>query len=482
MKEFYLKSQFDLPLSDLFQWHIRDGAFERLNPPWSPLYIVSKKGSIDNRGIVIVKKPIIKDIGIRWKIRHGDYIRNKTFKDAQIEGIFSFWEHQHNFSEDMTTSIIEDKIKYSLPLGPIGNIFSSLVDNNLENIFKYRHRITKIDTYTHLKVKDSNINKILISGSSGFIGSALIPFLTTGGYNVTRMLRNKPNFEYDIAKRIYMNRDRNIEHFSNNINSTDRSSNPDTNNHFDAVINLNGESIFGLWNKNKKQKIFDSRVKFTRFLCNNLVKMDKPPKVLISASAIGIYGNDHELIFDEFYESNRNENKDFLSNICSQWEEATDLAKSAGIRVVNLRTGIVLGASGGFVKLYTKMNRLKINMKITKSENWLSWIALDDLLRVILFCVCNNNIYGPLNAVSPNNTSLNDLLKTLGKIWNTKIDFKVSRKTVERILGEMSQYTIFADNKVIPQKLISNNFNFIFKDLEKAMRHTLGKLNTTELE
>jgi uncharacterized protein len=171
-----------------------------------------------------------------------------------------------------------------------------------------------------------------------------------------------------------------------------------------------------------------------------------------------------------------------FSQIYAQWEEATDLAKSAGIRVVNLRTGIILGASGGFVKLYTKLNRLKINMKITKSENSLSWIALDDLLRVILFCVCDNNIYGPLNAVSPNNTTLNDLIKTFGKIWNTKIDFKASRKMLEKILGEMSQYTIFADNKVIPQKLISNNFNFIFKDLEIAMRHTLGKLNTTELE
>jgi uncharacterized protein len=103
-------------------------------------------------------------------------------------------------------------------------------------------------------------------------------------------------------------------------------------------------------------------------------------------------------------------------------------------------------------------------------------------LRVILFCICNDNIHGPLNAVSPDYTSLNDLLKTLGKLWNTKIDFKISRKMLEEILGEMSQYTIFADNKVIPQKLISNNFNFIFKDLETAMRHTLGKLNTPELE
>ena len=144
---------------------------------------------------------------------------------------------------------------------------------------------------------------------------------------------------------------------------------------FDAVINLNGESIFGLWSKDKKQKIIDSRVKFTQSLCKNLGKWDKPPKVLISASAIGIYGNDNHRTFndiDENYENDKKNNRnDFLSQICSQWEEATDIVESAGIRVVNLRTGIVLGASGGIVKLLMNINRLKINMLID-SNNWLS--------------------------------------------------------------------------------------------------------------
>ena len=469
MKLFTIKSKFDLPLSCLFQWHLRNGAFERLNPPWRPLYIISKKGSIDNEGIVIVKMPIIKDFGIKWKIKHKYYIDNKSFTDVQIKGFFHHWEHQHNFLDSNTKSILEDSIKYSLPLGQIGNIFSSIVDNNLTHIFKYRHRITKIDNDSHLKFNNPKINSILISGSGGFIGSALTPFLTTGGYNVTRLLRNKLPFEYDIAKRIYLNKDESLSSMDCN---------------FDAVINLNGESIFGLWSKDKKQKIIDSRVKFTQSLCKNLAKMDKPPKVLISASAIGIYGNDNYRTFDDIDENYENDKKnnrnDFLSQICSQWEEATDIAKSAGIRVVNLRTGIVLGASGGIVKLLMNINRLKINMLID-SNTWLSWIALDDLLRLILFCICNNNIYGPVNAVSPNHVKYDDFTKTLGAVWKTRINFKIPRQIIKKILGEMSQYTIFADNKVIPSKLLLNNFDFIFNDLESALRHTLGKFNSPEI-
>ena len=174
---------------------------------------------------------------------------------------------------------------------------------------------------------------------------------------------------------------------------------PNLDGKFDAVVNLNGDNIFGLWTKDKRQRIFDSRVKSTQSLCKNLSQMDKPPKVLVSASAIGIYGNDHDQTFSDTDECRRNDG-DFLSHVCHKWEEATDMAKSAGIRVVNLRTGIVLGSSGGVLEKLMPLNRLKTNVTINR-DNWLSWISLDDLLRVILFCICNDDISGPVNAVSP---------------------------------------------------------------------------------
>ncbi len=413
MNTFTLRSEFGLPLSTLFEWHLREGAFERLNPPWQPLSIISKKGSIEDGGIVTIKLPIIGNHGIKWKVKHADYTKEKSFKDVQTKGLFSHWEHQHNFFEFENKSVLEDKITYNLPLGSIGKTFSPIVDNKLTSMFRYRHRITKMDLDIHQKFENSKINNILISGSSGFIGSAMVPFLTTGGYIVKRLLRSRSLLlspsNYDIAKRINIDFSDTESHLDDEVDDTAT-----------AVINLNGENIFGLWNSDKKQRIFDSRVKSTLYLCKNLSKLDKPPKVLISASAIGIYGNNHEQIFSDTEEYDKNSN-DFLSRVCYEWEEATDIAKSAGIRVVNLRTGIVLGSAGGILKKLMIINRLKANIIINRN-NWLSWISLDDLLRVILFCICNNDISGPVNAVSPNHVKYGELMNILGKIWNTRMN------------------------------------------------------------
>ncbi len=439
------------------------------------LYITSKKGSIDNGGIVTVKLPFIRYIGVKWKVKHNDYVKYKSFTDTQIKGLFSHWEHQHNFFDFGNNSALEDKIEYDAKLGPLKRVFSRIIDENLKSMFQYRHRITKMDIDFHQSFKNPKIQKILISGSNGFIGSALIPFLTTGGYDVSRLLRNnnhKPvsDGQYDIAKRIYLYPSETLQYRVNGK--------------FDAVINLNGDNIFGLWSKAKKKKIFDSRVNFTRSLCTKLAELDKPPKVLISASAIGIYGNNDkngDNVFDDTDEfringdSNNLEDHDYLSYICSKWEEATDVAKNAGIRVVNLRTGIVLGTSGGILKKMVVLNRLKTNIKFNH-DNWLSWISLDDLLRIILFCMCNDNISGPVNAVSRNSVQFPQFMKILEKIWETKLNIRIPPKMIKTLLGEMSRYTILSDIKSTPGKLITNGFDFVFDDLESALRHTLGKV------
>jgi uncharacterized protein len=229
--------------------------------------------------------------------------------------------------------------------------------------------------------------------------------------------------------------------------------------------------------KAKKQKVFESRVKLTQNLCKKVSEMDKPPKILISASAIGIYGNDDNIIFSDTNElnENENENNDFLSYVCTEWEKATELAKNAGIRVVNLRTGIVLGASGGILKKLMILNKLKTNVRLDR-DNWLSWISLDDLLRIILFCICNNDISGAVNAISPNLVKYSEFIKVLEKIWNTKLNITLSSKIIEKVLGEMSRYTILSNTKATPKKLVLNGFNFILDDLEMALRHTLGKV------
>ena len=475
MSTFTIQSKFErVPIALLFDWHTKEGAFERLNPPWRQLFITSKKGSIDNGGVVTVKLPFIKDIGIEWKVKHTGYTKHKCFTDTQVKGLFSHWEHQHNFFDFGNDSALEDKIEYDTKLGPLKRVFSRIIDDNLNSMFKYRHRITRMDIDSHQIFQNPEIKKILISGSNGFIGSALIPFLTAGGYDVSRLLRNynhKPVSDggYDVAKRVYLYPSETLQYRVNG--------------RFDAVINLNGDNILGLWSKAKKKKIFDSRVKYTRSLCTTLSELDKPPKVLISASAIGIYGNNDkndDEVFDDTNEFritsdiNNLEDRDYLSYVCSEWEEATDVAKNAGIRVVNLRTGIVLGSSGGILKKMMVLNRLKTNVSFNH-DNWLSWVSLDDLLRIILFCMCNDNISGPVNAVSRKGVQFQQFMNILEKVWKTKLNLKIPPKMIKTLLGEMSRYTILSDIKSTPGKLITNGFNFVFDDLESALRHTLGK-------
>ncbi|HEY6536973.1 MAG TPA: TIGR01777 family oxidoreductase [Candidatus Nitrosocosmicus sp.] len=470
MPSIKIKSDFNFPLSLLFDWHTNDGAFERLNPPWCPFYIISKKGNVENEGTVKIKLPIIRNIGIKWFVKHSNYIKNKTFSDVQTKGLFSYWEHQHNFYNINNISMLEDIVKYELPFGNLGNIFSKSLQNKLYAIFRYRHRITKMDLDAHQNFKNQLIKNVIISGSHGYIGNSLIPFLTTGGYNVTRVIRNnnlEKDYKYDIAKSIFLN----SLTTPSNLESSSQSTESDRK--FDAAINLNGENIFGIWTKNKKNKIFESRVKHTRIFCKYLVELDVPPRVLISASAIGIYGNDSEKTFSDTDNIIINKN-DFFSKLCSEWEQATDIAKSAGIRVVNLRTGIVLGSSGGILKKLTNINKIKINLKLN-NNNWLSWIALDDLLRIILFCMTNDSVEGPVNSVTTSLIKYQDFLKVLEKVWNTKLNINLNSSLLEIILGEMSKYTILSDIKASPKKLLLNGFSFNFVDLESAIRHTLGK-------
>ena len=154
MSEFTIRSKFDLPVSSLFEWHLQEGAFERLNPPWRPLYVVSKEGSIDDGGTVTVKLPFIGNRGIKWKVKHEGYVKDKSFRDVQIKGFFSHWAHQHNFLDlENNKSELEDNIDYKLPLGPVGKSFSKLINNNLTYMFQYRHRITKMDLETHQKIQ-----------------------------------------------------------------------------------------------------------------------------------------------------------------------------------------------------------------------------------------------------------------------------------------------------------------------------------------
>jgi uncharacterized protein len=460
--------------NELFAWHIREGAFERLNPPWQQFKVIERKGNIQSNGTVKIKMKIAGPIHRTWVVKHSDYIEGKQFRDSQIKGLFSSWTHTHLFNSlGLSSSILDDHIEYSLPGGTLSEIIASpLINKKLNQMFGYRHRLARDDLLVHATANKIRGNDrpmtIGITGSSGFLGSSLIPFLTTGGHRVIRFMRHRPT-DHDKPD---LKNVKSIQWNPSSSSYTDLSPLNHNDNQMDAVVNLAGENIFGRWIKEKKKRIFDSRVNSTRSLCKILSSLDKPPKVLVSVSATGYYGDRGDETLTEESQSSIG----FLSDVCRNWEESTQIAKESGIRVVNLRLGIVLSSSGGMLSKILPIFKMGLGGRIGKGNQYMSWIGLDDLLGLILYTIADESISGPLNAVSPNPITNADFTTTLGKVLSRPTIFSIPESIIKLALGEeLANAAILSSSRVIPQRLIRIGYQFRFPYLESVLRHTLGK-------
>jgi uncharacterized protein (TIGR01777 family) len=455
--------------NELFAWHIREGAFERLNPPWQQFKVIERKGNIQNNGTVKIKMKIGGPIHTTWLVKHSDYVEGKQFKDSQIKGLFSSWTHTHLFNSlELSSCILDDHIEYSLPGGTVSEIIaSSLINKKLNQMFGYRHLLTRNDLRVHATANKIRGNDrpmtIGITGSSGFLGSSLIPFLTTGGHRVIRFVRH-PTRDNDFNLK-------NVKSVQWNPSSASLDDKIDNEN-IDAVVNLAGENIFGRWTREKKKRIFDSRVNTTRSLCKLLSSLDKPPKVLVSASATGYYGDRGDEMLTEESQSSIG----FLSDVCRNWEKSTQIAKESGIRVVNLRIGIVLSSSGGMLSKILPLVKLGLGGRIGNGNQYMSWIGLDDLLGLIVYTIADESISGPVNAVSPNPVTNADFTTTLGKVLSRPTIFSIPESIIKLALGEeLANAAILLSSRVFPGHLIKIGYQFRFSDLESVLRHTLGK-------
>jgi len=235
---------------------------------------------------------------------------------------------------------------------------------------------------------------------------------------------------------------------------------------FDAVIHLAGENIFSRWSKRKKKSIYESRVLGTRNLCAALAACASKPRVLLAASAVGFYGS-HD---DELLTEASANGKGFLADLAWDWEAATEPARRAGIRVVNLRTAIVLARAGGALAMMLPIFKLGLGGKIGSGRQWMSWIAIQDEIAAILFCLDHNEISGPVNLAAPNPVTNAEFARTLGRAVNRPAFFSVPEFAVRMLLGrEMAEETVLASQRVIPEKLLARQFQFRFADLQRTL-------------
>jgi uncharacterized protein len=455
---FSKKSRFTVPVSDLFQWHCRPGAILRLSPPWDPLTIVRADGGI-HAGANVRMKMKAGPFDFAWHARHTEYLENEIFRDVQIKGPFALWEHTHCFSPDTDHAcFLEDVIDYRLPLYPFSHwVLDRFVREKLARIFEWRHRTLAMDLADHRRLSGRKPLTILISGASGLIGSALIPYLTTGGHQVIRLVRNRKKLEHDEA---FWDPYRGILRMEGK-------------GPIDAVIHLSGDNIGqGRWTRGKKKKILSSRTTTTRFLAEALLRFTPRPKVFICASATGYYGNDKKRSCVE----DDPPGTDFISDVCVQWENSAAPAREAGIRLVLLRVGVVLTPVGGALARFLPAFRFGPGIKkIGSGTQWLSWIGIDDVLGAVHHVLANEAISGPVNLVSPCPVTQRTFHKTLAEVLSRPALVSVPAWAVKSVFGQMGGEILLSGVRVMPEKLLETGYRFRFGDLESALRHVLGK-------
>ena len=298
--------------------------------------------------------------------------------------------------------------------------------------------------------------RILVTGASGLVGSALVPDLVSKGHEVIRLVRAEP--KHGTAE-IRWNPEKGV-------------SDATRLEWLDAVVHLAGENISeGRWTEEKKARIRESRVKGTRVLAEALAQLAAPPKVLVSASAIGFYGNRGDEVLNEQSASG----DDFLAEVCREWELATRPAASKGTRVVNLRFGVILSKRGGALAKMLTPFKLGVGGRVGGGEQYMSWITLDDVTGAINHALTNEALHGPVNVVAPRPVTNLEFTKTLGGVLSRPTLFPVPAFALRLAFGEMADALLLSSMRVEPLRLKETGFVFQYPELEGALSHILRK-------
>jgi len=299
--------------------------------------------------------------------------------------------------------------------------------------------------------------KILVSGSHGLVGKALTRSLTNSGNEVVRLVRRKPSFG---AVEIEW-------HPNHGVVDHEQLEG------LDAVVHLAGESIAGgRWDEKRKRAIRESRTRGTSLLSESLARLSRPPSVLLSASAIGYYGDRG----DEVLTEESSPGNDFLANVCVEWEALTKPAVEKGIRTVNTRFGIILDAQGGALAKMLTPFRLGVGGRVGDGKQWMSWIALSDVVAAIEFLMTDKSIHGPVNVVSPNPVTNSEFTETLGRALSRPTIFPLPAFAARLAFGEMADALLLSSQRVEPGVLETKGFKFSWPTLEPALKHILASV------
>ncbi len=454
-RRFRFASHFPCTARELYDWHSRPGALERLLPPWDKTRVISQTGLIEP-GARVVLRLQAGPFACQWHARHVENVPGALFRDIQEKGPFATWSHTHRFTDTPQGALLEDEIEYALPgqaLLPDG--IDRLVKRSLERVFRYRHATLRGDILLHQRCGGQSM-RLLITGASGLLGSALRPLLTTGGHEVWTLVRRAP---VPGRNEIYWNP------AEGQLNLAGLAP-------FDGVIHLAGDNIGeGSWTRAKKRRMIDSRVQGTTLIARTIAALPIKPTVLLSASAVGFYGNCGDCCMREEEPAGA----DFISDICTQWEQSARPAEEAGIRTVLMRIGVVLSPRGGALQRLLATSAIGFFRGFGEGKQYISWIGINDMVGAVVHALHCERLAGPVNIAAPGPVTNGGLMQTLARVVHRPLLPSIPVALLKLLYGQMASEVLLGGCRVFTDKLEQSGYVFRQPSLEPALRQLLGK-------
>lgn len=443
--------------ADVWAWHVRPGAFERLAPPWGAPRLRAPHPGVFDGSRVDFDVPVLGPLSARWVAEHRDVVQGERFTDVQVRGLFSKWEHTHSLhDEGEGRTRLVDRIVWRPPLGAFARVFAvPFIERDLERVFSHRHRVLRRDLARHASAGTERTMKVLVSGASGMLGNAVCSLLSTGGHDVVRLVRREARGAGEVqwdpaAGRLDAQALQGV----------------------DAVVHLAGENIAARrWSDEQKARILDSRVQGTTLIAQALASLDVKPSVFVCASAVGYYGSRGDEQLDETSAAGSG----FLADVCKAWETACQPARDAGIRTVNLRFGAILSPQGGALAKMLLPFKLGAGGRLGSGEQFMSWIAIDDAAGAVLHALTHDELSGPVNAVAPQPVTNVAYTKALGRVLGRPTIFPMPGFAARLAFGELADELLLASQRAVPDKLLASGFTFDEPEVEGALRSLLGK-------
>ncbi len=437
------------PQAEAFAWHTRPGAMPRLVPPWQPMKVLVETDSLAT-GRAVLTLPA----GVRWVAQHdaAGFEPPRRFVDELVfDGpmswpprVIGWWRHTHEFAyAGPGKTRVRDRVDTPVPAAA------------LRSTFIYRHHQLADDLAAHRVAAEHGAPSMVVAvtGASGLVGSALTAFLSSGGHRVIRLVRRPARQP--------------CERHWDPANPA-----PDLLVGVDAVVHLAGASIAGRFTREHKRAIRDSRVEPTRRLAKAAANSDDGPATFVTASAIGIYGFDRG---DESLTETSRRGDGFLADVVADWESATAAAEEAGLRVVCVRTGIVQAARGGTLKLLRPLFAAGLGGRLGSGRQWLSWIAIDDLVDVYHRALWDGRLAGPVNAVAPHAVRNAEFTTALAGVLHRPAMLPVPSIGPRLMLSTQGVRELAeASQRVEPTRLVAVGHRFRQPTVAEALAHQLG--------